>query len=91
MTLDKLILKACVAKARSALRDERLSGEIFDAAPEAKVLIERCGQRYDAVGPYGSLCRRLPAPRTILSGPAVPAYARLRPAQQGPNQRTILS
>jgi len=73
------------------LRDELLNGEIFYTVQEAKVLIERWRQHYNTVRPHSSLGYRPPAPETILSSPAVPAYATLRPAQQGPNQRTILS
>jgi hypothetical protein len=32
-----------------------------------------------------------PVPETILPGPVVPADTMLRPAQQGPKQRPILS
>ncbi len=73
------------------LRDELLNGEIFYTLKEAKVLIERWRVHYNTIRPHSSLGYRPPAPETILPGPAVPAYAMLRPAQQGPNQRPILS
>ena len=73
------------------LRDELLNGEIFYTLKEAQVLIERWKQHYNTIRPHSSLGYRPPAPETILSSPAVPAYAMLRPAQQGPNQRPILS
>jgi len=73
------------------LRDELLNREIFYSLKEARILIERWRQHYNTVRPHSSLGYRPPAPETILSGPAVPAYAKLRPAQQGRNQRQILS
>jgi transposase InsO family protein len=73
------------------LRDELLNGEIFYTLKEAEVLIECWRQHYNTVRPHSSLGYRPPAPETILPGPAVPAYAMLRPAQQGQNQRPILS
>ena len=73
------------------LRDERLNGEIFYTLREAQLLIERWRHHYNTIRPHSSLGYRPPAPETILSGPAVPAYATLRPAQQDHNQRPILS
>ena len=73
------------------LRDELLNGEIFYTLKEAKVLIEQWRHHYNTIRPHSSLGYRPPAPETILPGPAAPAYARLRPAQQGHNQRPILS
>jgi transposase InsO family protein len=73
------------------LRDELLNGEIFYTLKEAKVLIERWRVHYNTIRPHSSLGYRPPAPETTLPGPAVPAYAMLRPVQQGLNQRPILS
>ena len=73
------------------LRDELLNGEIFYTLKEAKVLIERWRDHYNTIRPHSSLGYRPPAPETILPGPAIPAYAMLRPVQQDLNQRPILS
>jgi transposase InsO family protein len=73
------------------LRDELLNGETFYTLKEAQLLIERWRHHYNTVRPHSSLGYRPPAPETILPGPPVPAYAMLRPAQQGPNQRPNLS
>jgi putative transposase len=73
------------------LRDELLNGEIFYMLKEAEVLIERWRQHYNTVRPHRSLGYQPPDPETILLGSAVPANARLRPAQQSPTQRPILS
>jgi transposase InsO family protein len=73
------------------LRDELLKGEIFYSLKEAKVLIERWRHHDNTIRPHSSPGYRPPAPETILPGPAVPAYAMLRPAQQGLNQRPTLS
>ena len=55
------------------------------------MLIEQWRQHYNTLRPHGFLGYQPPAPQAILPSPAVPAYAMLRPAQQGPNQRPILS
>ena len=73
------------------LRDELLNGEIFYTLKEAKVIIERWRDHYNTIRPHSSLGYRPPAPETTLPGPAIPAYAMLRPVQQGLNQRPILS
>jgi len=52
---------------------------------------ERWRQHYHTIRPHSSLGYQPPAPETILLDPANPTYAMLRPAQQGPNQRPILS
>jgi putative transposase len=48
------------------LRDELLNGEIFYTLQEAKVLIERWRQHYNAIRPHSSLGYRPPAPAAIL-------------------------
>jgi len=73
------------------LRDELLNTEIFYTLKEAKVLIERWKQHYNTIRPHSSLGYRPPAPEAILPSPAVQTYATLQPAQQGINQRQILS
>ena len=47
------------------LRDELLSGEVFDTLWEAKVLIERWRQEYNRFRPHSSLGYRPPAPEAI--------------------------
>ena len=73
------------------LRDELLNAEIFYTRKEAKVLIERWRQHYNTIRPHSSLGYKPPAPEAILPRPAVPAYAKLQPEQQGINPRQTLS
>lgn len=73
------------------LRDELLNSDILYALKEAQVLIERWRQDYNTVRPRSSSGYRPPGPQAVVYDPTAPAYARLQPAQQGPNQRTILS
>lgn len=47
------------------LRDELLSGEIFDTLLEAKVLIERWRVHYNTVRPHSALGYRPPAPEAV--------------------------
>lgn len=75
----------------TTVRDELLTGEIFYTLKEAKVLIERWRHHYNTIRPHSSLGYRPSAPATNLPGPAVPAYAMFRPAQQGRYQHPILS
>jgi transposase InsO family protein len=48
------------------LGDELLDREVFDAPPEAKVLIERRRCRYNTVRPHSSPGYRPPAPQAIV-------------------------
>jgi transposase InsO family protein len=48
------------------LSDGLLGGEILDALPEARVLIERYRVTYDTVRPHSSLGYRPPAPEAIV-------------------------
>lgn len=51
------------------MRDELLSGEIFDTLLEAKVLIERWRRHYNTMRPHSSLGYRPPAPEAVLPMP----------------------
>lgn len=73
------------------LRDELLNGEILYTLEEALVLTERWRQHYNTVRPHSFSGNRPPALETVLSSPVVPAYATLRPAQQGHDQHPLLS
>jgi transposase InsO family protein len=59
-------------------RDEFLNGELFYTLREAKVLIERWRQEYNAFRPHSSLGDRPPAPVATLPRP--PASATLQQA-----------
>jgi transposase InsO family protein len=73
------------------LRDELLNGEIFTTLYEAKVLIERWRQYYNAIRPHSSLGYRPPAPETVLPPAFALAYATLRPAQMLASERRVLT
>ena len=60
------------------LRDELLNLEIFDTVLEAKVLVERWRQHYNAVRPHSSLGYRPPAPEAVLPWPSGSASLRLQ-------------
>lgn len=47
------------------------------------MLIEQWSRHYNTGRPHSSIGYRPPAPQAILPDLAVPAYAKLRPAQQG--------
>ena|SRR5690242_16897116 len=47
------------------LRDELLNGEIFYTLNEARILIERWRQHYNAKRPHSSLGYRPPAPQAL--------------------------
>ena len=46
------------------MRDELLSGKIFDTIQEASVLIERCRSYYDTIRPHSDLEYMPPAPES---------------------------
>lgn len=76
------------------LRDEFLSGEVFDTLKEAKVLIERWREHYNRVRPHSSLGYRPPAPAPEAWAPssAERDCAALRPAPrttEGANTLTL--
>jgi len=71
------------------LRDELLNGEIFTTLYEAKVLIERWRQHYNAIRPHSSLGYRPPAPETVLPPASSLAYATLRPAPMLARERRV--
>jgi len=75
----------------SKLRDELLAGELFSTLLEAKVLIERWRQHYNAVRPHSSLGYRPPAPETILPKASALAYASLRPDQTLADSSRVLT
>jgi len=56
------------------LRDELLNGEIFYTLAEARALIERWRQHYNAIRPHSSLGYRPPAPAAILPKAFKPPY-----------------
>ena len=60
------------------LRDELLNGEMFDTVLEAKVLVERWRQHYNAVRPHSSLGYRPPAPEAMQPWPSGSASLRLQ-------------
>ena len=46
------------------MRDELLSGKIFDTIQKASVLIERCRSYYDTIRPHSALEYMPPAPES---------------------------
>jgi transposase InsO family protein len=64
------------------LRDELLDGEVFRTVAEARVLIERWRQHYNAQRPRSALGYRPPAPEVVGFGPSgrAPSVRETRPS-----------
>ena len=65
MNLEALGRMAILESFNGKLRDELLSGEIFEILLEAKVLIEEWRKEYNTVRTHSSLDYKPPAPEFI--------------------------